>query len=145
RRSRRAGTVAVAAIVLAVGGAVALFGPPLVPAAQAQSGWWPWGGDDRPRRPPEPREPVYRGQPPPPGWGAVPREPGPPPPAAGNICYQLEQRLVSEGQRGNQSRDVLPKIEAELRQLDRDIHSTQIQLDRNECYETWLFSRTLRR
>src|SRR5690606_11776960 len=58
---------------------------------------------------------------------------------------QLEQRLVSEGQRGNQSRDVLPKIEAELRQLDRDIHSTQIQLDRNECYETWLFSRTLRR
>jgi len=53
--------------------------------------------------------------------------------------------LGAEGQRGNQSRDVLPKIEAEMRQLDREIRSTQIQLDRNECYETWLFSRTLRR
>jgi len=144
RRNRRAGTVAVAAIVLAVACAVASFGPTLVPAAQAQSGWWPFGGDDRPRRPPEPREPVYRG-PPPPGWGAPQREPGVPPPAAGGICFQLEQRLVAEGQRGNQSRDVLPKIEAELRQLDRDIRSTQIQLDRSECYETWLFSRTLRR
>ena len=30
-------------------------------------------------------------------------------------------------------------------QLDREIRSTQIQLDRSECYETWLFSRTLRR
>jgi hypothetical protein len=146
RRNPRAGTVAVAAIVLAVAWAVSLFGPSLVPAAHAQSGWWPWSSDDRPRRPPEPREPVYRGPPPSqPGWGAQPRDPAAPPPAAGNICFQLEQRLVSEGQRGNQSRDVLPKIEGELRQLDRDIQSTQIQLDRNECYETWLFSRTLRR
>ncbi len=144
RHYRRAGAVAVVAAVLAVACGVALFMPSLVPAAQAQSGWWPFGGDDRPRRPPEPREPVYRG-PPQPGWGPAPRDPGAPPPAAGNICFQLEQRLVSEGQRGNQSRDVLPKIEVELRQLDRDIQSTQIQLDRNECYETWLFSRTLRR
>jgi hypothetical protein len=144
-RNLDVGTIAGVAAVLAVAGAVTVLGPSFVPSAQAQSGWWPWGSDDRP--PPrrlEPREPVYRGSPPP-GWGPAPRDPVAPPTAAGNICFQLEQRLVTEGQRGSQSRDLLPKIEAEMRQLERDVRTTQLQLDRNECYETWLFSRTLRR
>ncbi len=142
-RNLRSGTIAGVMAALAVAGVVAVLGPSFVPAAHAQSGWWPWGGgDDRPRRPPEPREPMYRG-PAPPGWGVPP--PQAPPTAGGNICFQLEQRLVAEGQRGNQSRDVLPKIEAEMRQLDRDVRSAQLQLERNECYETWLFSKTLKR
>lgn len=141
-RNLRSGMIAGVAAVVAVAAAVALLGPSFVPQAQAQSGWWPWGGDDRPRRP-EPREPMYRG-PGQPGWGPTSREAAPPN-AGGNICFQLEQRLVAEGQRGNQSRDVLPKIEAEMRQLDRDVRSAQLQLERNECYETWLFSRTLKR
>ncbi|MBN9278569.1 MAG: DUF2865 domain-containing protein [Hyphomicrobium sp.] len=141
-RNLRLRAIAGVAAVLAVAASVPLLGPSFVPSAQAQSGWWPFGGDDRPRRP-EPREPMYRG-PAQPGWGPPVRE-APPPMAGGNICLQLEQRLVAEGQRGNQPRDVLPKIEAEMRQLDRDIRSAQLQLDRNECYETWLFSRTLKR
>lgn len=147
-RYLRARTFASVAVALALVGAVTALGPTFVPSAQAQSGWWPFGGDDRPPPRPQPREPMYRGPqpPPPPGWGGVQRgEPGPPPGAAGNICLQLEQRLVADGQRGNQPRDLLPKIEAEMRQLDREIQSTERELERNECYETWLFSRTLRR
>jgi len=144
-RNLRLGTWAGVAAAAAVACTAAWHAPSFIPSAHAQGGWWPWSSDDRP--PPrrlEPREPVYRGAPPPPGWGPPQRDAGPPS-AAGNICLQLEQRLVAEGQRGNQSRDVLPKIETEIRQLDRDIRSAQIQLDRNECYETWLFSRTLKR
>ncbi len=145
-RNLRSGAIAGVAAVLAIAAAAAMLGPSFVPSAQAQGGWWPFGSDDRPPpRRPEPREPMYRGPPPSSGWGAVPREPAEPPTAGGNVCLQLEQRLVAEGSRGNQSRDVLPKIEAEMRQLDREIRSTEIQLDRSECYETWLFSRTLRR
>jgi hypothetical protein len=32
-----------------------------------------------------------------------------------------------------------------MRQLDRDMRTAQAQLDRSDCFETWLFSRTLRR
>lgn len=148
-RHLRARTIAGVVAALAVATSLAVLAPSttFVTSAQAQSGWWPFGGggDDRP--PPrrlEPMDPTYR-PPPPSSWGAPQqREPGPPT-AQGNICFQLEQRLVAEGQRGNQSRDVLPKIEAEMRQLDRDVRAVQLQLDRGECYETWLFSRTLKR
>jgi hypothetical protein len=127
-------------------------GAQVVPSAQAQSGWWPWASEERPRRPPEPREPMYGGpQQQPQPWGAPPPRQLPPgvqpqgAPAGSNICLQLEQRLVVESQRGNQGRDALPRIEGEMRQLDRDMRTAQMQLDRSDCYETWLFSRTLRR
>ena len=32
-----------------------------------------------------------------------------------------------------------------MRQLDRDLRTATAQLDRSDCFETWLFSRTLRR
>ncbi|MFM9942418.1 MAG: DUF2865 domain-containing protein [Hyphomicrobiaceae bacterium] len=122
----------------------------LQPAA-AQGGWWPWAGQQEPgpRPPPVPREPVWRGQPGQPGGPGGP-PPAPIPPAQadsqrGGICLQLEQRLVLETQRGSQSRDQLPKIEADLRLAERAFRSTEAQLERSDCYEQWFLSRTLRK
>jgi hypothetical protein len=145
-RKIRAGTIAVGMAALSVASTLALPGGVVVPSAWAQSGWWPWSSDDRrPPRPPEPREPVYRGPQGPAPWGAQTRPPDGAPQAGSSICFQLEQRLVVEGQRGAQGRDALPRIEGEMRQLDRDLRSATAQLDRSDCFETWLFSRTLRR
>lgn len=110
--------------------------------ASAQ-GWWPFGGSDEP---PTPREPVYRQQQPPPAANPPPAVA--PPPAATNwatknpICLQLEQRLVQEGQKG-QSRDQLPRIESEIRQVDRTYNVGSAQLDKS-CYEYFLFTKTFR-
>jgi hypothetical protein len=127
---------------------------------QAQGFDWPWSeSDDEPE--PQPREPVYRappeqGPPPPPPQG--PPQQGPPGPAGQQgagaqpggawgtknpICLQLEQRLVQEGQRGNQSQNVLPQIEAEMRQVGDAVRRDGDQLERR-CYEYFLFSKTLR-
>ena len=143
----RTGAFAVGMAVAAVAGAFALPNGEIVPSAWAQGGWWPWSSDDRrpPPRPPEPREPVYRGPQAPPSWGSQTRPPDGAPQAGNNICFQLEQRLVVEGQRGAQGRDALPRIEGEMRQLDRDLRTATVQLDRSDCFETWLFSRTLKR
>src|SRR5690606_8493967 len=62
-----------------------------------------------------------------------------------NICLQLEQRLAQEANRGSQSRELLPKLEQEIRQADRQFQSGQVQLDRNGCFEYFLFSKSLRR
>ena len=61
-----------------------------------------------------------------------------------NICLQLEQRLVAETQGANQGRDALPKIEMDMRELDRKVRSGSIQLDRSDCWDQFLFSKTLR-
>jgi hypothetical protein len=83
----------------------------------------------------------------------VPRAPGSPPPAAAPaannysgkspICFQLEQRLVQEGQKNGQSRDELPRVEDEIRVLERTLDSSQSQLDRG-CYDSFLFTKTFR-
>lgn len=117
--------------------------------AAAQS-WWPFGGDDEPRRTaPVPREPVYRQPPPVPA--PIPGQPIAPGAAAGTtnwstknpICLQLEQRLVQEGQKGNQSAQQLPRIESEMREVDRAYNVGASQLDRS-CYEYFLFTKSFR-
>jgi hypothetical protein len=143
-KSRRA-----RAFVLA-GGAAALLALSFADALAQGWGWWPWSQPD-PR--PIPQEPVYRpppgqfppGQPPPPGqapgYGA--------PPAFGNrmsnLCLQLEQRLVGENQAAGQGRELLPRLEADMRQVERAYQQAQSQLDRYDCWDQFLFSRTLRR
>ena len=117
------------------------------PGASAQS-WWPFGGNNEPQRPPIPREPVYRPDAPP---APIPESqpPAVQPPAATNwstknpICLQLEQRLVQEGQKGSATRDILPKIEVEMRTVDRTYNVGATKLDRN-CYDYFLFTKTLR-
>ena len=108
--------------------------------AQAQ-GWWPWANS-----PPQPREPVYRpppqAAPPPPGPGySQPFNSANRPP----ICLQLEQRLASEANRGSQARDQLPRIEGDMRQADRAMQVAQSQLERGDCYDYFLFAKSLKR
>lgn len=133
---KRTAIAAVAGVMLACGVAV---------PALAQS-WWPFN-DNQPqqRQAPVPREPVYQdpagAQPPPQGqqgnWSAgTGRSP---------ICLQLEQRLVQEGQRGSDSRNLVPMVETELRQTEQAYRGHKQQLDRSDCYEYFLFSKTLRR
>ena len=126
--------------------AVVVLGLLSATPASAQS-WWPFGGNEEPRRPPTPTEPVYR---PPPVPAPIPQQQGQPPaPGATNwttknpICLQLEQRLVQEGQKGNQSRDQLPRIETEIRAIDRAYNVDADKLDKS-CYEYFLFSKTFR-
>lgn len=151
-RARGAGVALALAVCLAVPVA-------LVHAGQAQAqGWWPFGGEED-RRPPVPREPVFRQPqnnvpapippqgPPPAAAPGVPAAPAPG--TAGNwtsknpICLQLEQRLVQEGQKGSQSRDQLNRVEQELRQVDQAFNSGSTQLERT-CYETFLFTKSFR-
>lgn len=123
---------AAVAMVLATGGQ----------AAQAQGWSWPW--DSQPQRPPPvPQTPIYRG----PQGGTVPV---PIPPSGGYatsgnrpaICLQLEQRLALEASKGSQNRDALPRIEQEIRGLERQMQPAQRQLE-SGCWETFFFSRQL--
>lgn len=102
--------------------------------------WWPFGGDQEPQRPrqaPVPDAPVY-GDP----AGQPQGEAG----LRGNsICLELEQRLVQEGQRGGQSRNLVPMVENELRQAEEAYRSQKRELDRGDCYEYFLFSKTLKK
>lgn len=52
---------------------------------------------------------------------------------------------MQEGQRGSSTRDQLPRIEAEIRQVERASQAAQSQLERSDCYDYFLFSKTLRR
>ncbi len=136
--------------VLAAAGLVALCLSMAVPSAAVAQGWgWPW----EKQQSPVPRDPVYR----PPANAPVP---APAPPAYGTpqgsvrnnnsnsgnpICLQLEQRLAQDSNRGSQSRELLPKIEADIRAADRAVQQGVQQLDRQDCFEFFLFSKTLKR
>ena len=122
-----------------------------LPAPAFAQGWWPFGGGNEERRaPPVPREPVYKPQQVP---APIPPQAGTPPPqqqpgqtnwsTKNPICLQLEQRLIQEGQKGNQSREQLPKLEAELREVDRSYNVGASQLDKS-CYEYFLFTKSFR-
>src|SRR5262249_40622865 len=81
--------------------------------------------------------------------GQAPGQPPSPPPGFGprqnNICQQLEQRLVGETQSSGQGRELLPKIESDMRGLERSYQAAQMQLNRADCWDQFLFSKTLRR
>jgi Protein of unknown function (DUF2865) len=151
-------TSGIAALGCAVG--IALSTISASPASAQQ--WWPFGKSET--RPPVavpapiPTQPVYR----PPGAPA-PGQPGQQAPsqgsnqgygrpsvaapggsAQGGICLQLEQRLAAESNKGSQSRDLLPKLDQELSAADRAARQAQQQLDRGECFEYFLFSKTLK-
>jgi hypothetical protein len=136
-------TAALAALVI---GTAALAAP-----AHAQGIFqWPWDEPaprprDTMRQPPPPMAPPPL---PPPGFGA-PVSPSQAPQGGqwmtrNPICTQLEAQLTSERQRGGQARDALPRLEGEIRQLDRQFHQDEARLERADCYDSFLFSRTLR-
>jgi hypothetical protein len=123
-------------------GALAVLSFAAMAPALAQGWPWDWGWGE-PSPPPMPREPVYRGPPQPPQSYRPPQalEGG----GRSGICLQLEQRLAQEANRGSQSKELLPKLEADLRQAERTYRSGQAQLDRMDCFEYFLFSKSLRR
>ena len=127
---RRASTLA---LWLALAGCAA--GLAAAPAAAQFS--WPWD-EPQVRRPVEQAPPAWQ---PPPEPAARPAAPG----AVGRspVCLQLEQRLVQETQNGGQSRDILPMVESQLRQVDQKFRQGNQTLERS-CYEYFLFSKTLR-
>ena len=113
----------------------------VVGSATAQSTWqWPWEQDSRPRRRPEYQRPppAYR---PPGNRNAYIQGPNSRPP----ICLELEQRLAQEANRGSQSRARLPEIDNGIRAARRQARRVERELDRRECYEQFLFTRSLRR
>ncbi len=108
----------------------------------AQS-WLPWTTREEPvRRPPPQRQP----SPPPQGqgqaWGQqnTPNYGG----RGGSICLQLEQRLAQDAQRQSSSGQVRANLENELRAAQRKMRRAERELDRRQCYETFLFTRSLR-
>lgn len=123
-KRRIGGLAAAAALLLAATGPVVAQG-------------WPWDWNWGQQQPPRPREPVYR--------EPDPRQHRSYDTSRSAICLQLEQRLAQEANRGAQSRELLPKLEQEIRQADRQFQSGQAQLDRNGCFEYFLFSKSLRR
>jgi hypothetical protein len=134
--------------------------------ADASAQWWPWGKDQD--SPPVPREPMRQPRQRPPPDELPPFEPGRPPagrqppgeierfPASqapppfasrgpSGLCQQLEQRLVAEVQGTSQGRELLPKIEADMRELERMRRKTSLRLERSDCWDEFFFNRTLRR
>jgi hypothetical protein len=121
-------------------------------------GWWPWSQQDPkpvPREPMRPGGPMAPGGPTGPGQQQGPYQQGPyqnqgqQQPGYGqrpgnSLCQQLEQRLVAETQGGAQNRDQLPRIESDMRNLDRNYQQMQSTLNRSDCYDQFLFTKTLR-
>ena len=128
--SPRAGFSVLAALML-VGG--------LAAPALGQS-WWPFGDEQqqqRPRQNMEPSAPIY---------GDPAEQQSPNAGLRGNsVCLELEQRLVQEGQRGGGSRNLVPMVQTELRQNEEAYKSQRRELDRADCYEYFLFSKTLKK
>ena len=120
----------------------------LAQTALAQS-WLPWTTREEPRRQPPPQPQPQA----PPNFGQF-RQPynGNPqaygnPQAFGNkppICLQLEQRLAQDAHRQANSAGTIQKLResynAELQKQRR----LERELDQRECYESFLFTRSLR-
>ncbi len=129
-------------LLVVLGAALISTATLVLASGDAQAQWWPFSNE-----PQRQREPAYRAPPAPvPPATMQPQAQTPRPPGSGGpICMQLEQRLVVETQRGSLGRSQLPRIDEEMRQQDRAVAQAQQALDRGDCYETFFFSRTLRR
>ena len=106
--------------------------------ALAQS-WLPWATREEPaRRPPPRRQPIapQQGQ----QWGQQPDYGV----NRGSICLQLEQRLAQDAQRQANTGQARAGLENELRAAQREMRRAERQLDQRQCYETFLFTRSLR-
>lgn len=145
--------ITAAALLLAVGASLmAAAGAP----ALAQGWQMPWETRER-RTDPIPREPVFRPPPQPigPPAGAPPAgRPAYPGGTAGYggtsapVCLQLEQRLALEANRGRSGAGTVDRTQqvlTDLRNAEREFGEAQRQLERNDCWEYFLFQKSLRR
>lgn len=107
--------------------------------AHAQSGWpsWPWS---QPAPRPQPRPQVLQPQP-------QYQPPGAVQPGIGSrdrYCLQLEQDLAMDASRSLQGQGAIPRIEQDIRAADRRYQSAQADAERGQCYEYFLFSKSVR-
>ncbi len=118
-------TLPLTAAILAV---VTMSAPPTLLAQGIQ---WPWSTQAKPRPRPQPRGLDSDD---PRGWAPK-----------GDICLQLEQRLVNESKNANRGRDQIPAISAQIRDARRAMQQSKVNLERKNCYSYFLFSKTLKR
>lgn len=97
----------------------------------AQGFQWPWATETKPRPRPQPRGLDFDDQR---GWAPK-----------GDICLQLEQRLVNESNNANRGRDQIPAISAQIREARHSMQEAESNLERRGCYSYFLFSKTLKR
>ena len=130
--SRTVWWLSIAAVVTAA------TGPVLGNTAFAQGWQLPWSTPEvqrerpRPRPQPAPRQPDYGqsfGQP----YGN--RSP---------ICLQLEQRLAQSANQGAGTANAEAQMREALRDAQRRFRRAERELDRRDCYENFLFTRSLR-
>jgi hypothetical protein len=116
------------------------------PPAWAQSWTWPWETETR-RAPEERPNPRYqpRYEPPQTSRGNTydPRQPYGSRDAS--ICLELEQQLARYANGTANRAQQIAELTRQIRESRGKLRNTQIQLDRQDCYEQFLFSRTLRR
>ena len=109
--------------------AMDLSGTETIPTAKAQSGWtMPWD-EPKIRRSPRPRRRKRTAS-----VGG----------AGSSICLQLEQRLVQEASRGTRASGRLPQIERSIKRIRRLYRASKRRLERSDCFDTFLFIKTLR-
>ncbi|MCH9765975.1 MAG: DUF2865 domain-containing protein [Alphaproteobacteria bacterium] len=118
-------TFGLASLALAVG---FLSAPPEL---LAQGFQWPWATETKPRPRPAPRGTGFDD---PRGWAP-----------AGDICLQLEQRLVQESKSANRGRDQIPALSEDIRNTRRAMQAADSSLEQKNCYSYFLFSKTLKR
>ena len=130
--SARLGRTLLVAALVALAGVAATIG-------DAAAQWWPWAKEEPPPRPkklPQELPPLQPGEPKPPSYG--PRA------STSGLCLQLEQRLVAEVQGSGKGREELPRIEADIREMERTLRSASARLERADCFETFFFAKSLR-
>ena len=125
KRRPRLLTLGIAGALLAVG---MMSAPPKLLAQGIQ---WPWATETKPRPRPRARGLDFDD---PRGW--APR---------GDICLQLERRLVNESKNANRGRDQIPALSAQIRDTRRAMQQAEANLERKKCYSYFLFSKTLKR
>lgn len=135
--------------------------------AQAQSWSWPWETETRREPPPREEQPPPqqydpRQQPPPysnnnqPGYGQGAPTYRQSPPAYGQqppayqanrspICLQLEQQLARQANGGQNRAQQIAELSRQIREIRSQLRNAEIRIDRQNCYERFFFSRTLRR
>lgn len=140
RPTRRRKILCLGALLLLVGASLKLF---LIPEAFAQDFFkWPWEIIPPPE-PPPPKQSEPQWVPPQVQEQAQPQAPLSTPKSS--ICFQLEQRLVEESQMGNKTKELVPMVDSQLRQVDQQYRLASSNLENTNCYDYFLFAKTLRK
>ena len=127
------------------GVAIATAGPTVFShSAFAQQSWLPWTTTREPTR----RRPPARQRVPPPNYGQFRQgqQPGTNyDPNRSPICLQLEQRLALDAQRQSNSQGMIQQLRGGLADARRKKRRAERELERRNCYESFLFTRSIRR